>query len=105
MEYAAFAGVGFRCVCPVTLYISLDSSLIICYNDKLRGNTMLKLRDKEKNTLSNTFLKIAEYIMALVVLGQIISNKFSLATFITGLSIFSLLVLIALFISSLTKEE
>ena len=65
----------------------------------------MKFRDKEKNTLANTFLKIAEYIMALVVLGQIISNKFNLSTFITGLTFFFLLVLTALFISSRTKEE
>ncbi|PIP40704.1 hypothetical protein CO110_02280 [Candidatus Desantisbacteria bacterium CG_4_9_14_3_um_filter_40_11] len=66
---------------------------------------MMKFRDKEKNTLANTFLKIAEYIMALVVLGQIISNKFSPSTFITGLIIFFLLILIAIFISSHTKED
>ena len=65
----------------------------------------MKFRDKEKNLLSDTLLKSAEYILSLIVLGQIISNKFDLSIFLIGLGIFLLLAIFALILSSFTKEE
>lgn len=66
---------------------------------------LMKFRDKEKNLLSGTLLKTAEYIMAIVVLGQIVAGKFSLVIFLIGLGIFLLLVIFSLMLSSFTKEE
>jgi hypothetical protein len=35
----------------------------------------MKLRDKEKNILVDTFLKTAEYILSIVILGMVIFRK------------------------------
>ena len=65
----------------------------------------MKLRDKEKNILIDTFLKTAEYVLSIVVLGLIISGKFNLLAFVFALAGFISLIIIALIISTKTKEK
>ncbi|MEW6006707.1 MAG: hypothetical protein AB1595_00910 [bacterium] len=65
----------------------------------------MKFRDREKRLLVDVFLKTAEYILAIVILGQAIAESFELFTFLTGLFIFLLLVCFSLILSSLIKEE
>ena len=65
----------------------------------------MKFRDKEKNLLVDIFVKSAEYVLAIVILGQIISNKFNVQLFLWSLFIFIVLVIFALSISSKTDEK
>lgn len=64
----------------------------------------MKFRDKEKNLLVDVFTRTAEYVLSIIILGTIISGRFDLWIFLIGLSVFISLILIALFISSMTKE-
>ncbi|PIU18292.1 MAG: hypothetical protein COT16_02640 [Elusimicrobia bacterium CG08_land_8_20_14_0_20_44_26] len=66
---------------------------------------VMKFRDKEKNLLIDIFVKSAEYVLAIVILGQIISNKFNLLLFLTSLFVFIMLNIFALFISSKTDDK
>ncbi len=65
----------------------------------------MKFRDKEKHLLVNVFVKTAEYVLSIIVLGSVISGKFSLGLFLIGLGVFIVLVVISLFISSKTKNK
>jgi len=65
----------------------------------------MKLRDKEKNILVDTFLKTAEYILSIVILGMVISGKFKILSFFVAFAIFIALIIIALIISTKTKEK
>lgn len=65
----------------------------------------MKFRDKEKNILVDVFLKTAEYLLAIVILGQIISEKFRLRIFAGALLIFVVLVIVSLLISSSMEEK
>jgi len=38
----------------------------------------MKLRDKEKSLIVDTFLKTAEYVISIMVLGTLISDRFNI---------------------------
>jgi len=64
----------------------------------------MQFRDKEKNLLVDILSKTAEYVLALMVLGSVIAERFHLWLFLVGLAIYFGLIAAALFISSRTKE-
>ncbi|MBI3814115.1 MAG: hypothetical protein HY279_06580 [Nitrospinae bacterium] len=65
----------------------------------------MKFRDREKQLLVDVFVKTAEYVLSIVVLGSIISGHFSIELFLIGIGIFIFLVIIAIFISSKIKDS
>ena len=65
----------------------------------------MKLRDKEKTLLVSTFTKTAEYVVAILVLGTVISKDFNIWIFVSGVVIVASLILGALLISSKTKDK
>ena len=64
----------------------------------------MQFRGKEKNLLVDILSKTAEYVLALMVLGSVIAERFHLWLFIVGLAIYFGLIAAALFIASRTKE-
>jgi len=64
----------------------------------------MKLRDKEKNRLVDILCKTAEYVLALIVLGSVLSETFQLGLFVVGLMIYFGLIAEAVYISSTTKD-
>ena len=64
----------------------------------------MQFRDKEKTLLIDVLSKTAEYVLALMVLGSVIAERFHLWLFLVGLAIYFGLITAALFISSQTKE-
>lgn len=65
----------------------------------------MRFRDTEKKLLVDTFIKTAEYVLSIIVLGTIISREFHLWLFIVGIVVFVFLVIIAIYISSKTKTD
>jgi len=64
----------------------------------------MQFRDKEKNLLIDILSKTAEYVLALMVLGSVIAERFHLWLFLVGLAIYFGLIAAALFIPARTKE-
>lgn len=65
----------------------------------------MRLRDKEKNLLVELLSKTAEFVLALVVLGSVISDDFQLTFFLVGLIVYFGMICSVLLISSTTKED
>jgi len=65
----------------------------------------MHLRDKEKNLLVDILSKTAEFVLALVVLGSVISDDFQVTFFLVGLVLYFGIIGSVLLISSTTKED
>ena len=65
----------------------------------------MRFRDKEKKLLADTFIKTGEYVLSIVVFGSIVSGKFNILLFLGGICIFIALLVMAIYISSLTDNN
>lgn len=70
----------------------------------MNDGTTMTLRDKEKILLVDILCKTAEYVLALIVLGSVVSATFRLTPFIVGLIIYFGLLAEAVYISSTIKD-